>query len=121
MQAKEQEGDEVEESRPSYRMLRFQDPCRHDGGDGIGGVVQAVEEVEEQSHTDQDDQVWRDGRQVHDASPRPSEVLDHDADYGVGHVLEAVGHFLEMAIDLRADDESHEIGRHTSELQSLAY
>ena len=55
MQAEHQEGDEVEEGRPGHRIARRQHPGRDDGGDGIGGVVQAVEEIEDQRDGDQED------------------------------------------------------------------
>ena len=56
VQAEHQEGDEVEERRPDHGVARRQHPGRDDGGDGIGGVVQAVQEVEDQGDGDQDDQ-----------------------------------------------------------------
>ena len=51
-----QEGDEVEERRPKHRVLRPQHPGRHDGRDRIGGVVQSVEEIEQQRDGDEADQ-----------------------------------------------------------------
>ena len=48
MQAEEQEGDEVEKGRPEHGILRPQHAGRNDCGDGVGRIVQAVEEVEEQ-------------------------------------------------------------------------
>jgi hypothetical protein len=54
--AEEDEGDEVEERRPQHRPLGRQHARRDDGGDRIGGVVQAVQEVEAQGDDDQDDQ-----------------------------------------------------------------
>ena len=48
MQAEEEKGDEIEERRPRDCILRPQHARRNDGGDGIGGVVQAVQEIEEQ-------------------------------------------------------------------------
>ena len=56
MQAEEEEGDEVEEGGPGDRILRFQHAGRHDGRDRVGGVVQAVQEIEQQGDTDQRDQ-----------------------------------------------------------------
>ena len=58
-----QEGDEIEEGRPEHRILRAQHPGRHDRRDRIGGVVQAVEEVEQQRDRDQirpepEDRAW---------------------------------------------------------------
>ena len=46
MKADEQEGDEVEESRPGDRHLRREDARRDHGRDRIGRVVQAVDEIE---------------------------------------------------------------------------
>ncbi|WP_240387213.1 hypothetical protein [Brevundimonas naejangsanensis] len=56
MQAEEQEGDEVEEGRPPHRIDRRQDAGGDDGGDRVGRVVQAVQEVEQQGDADQEDQ-----------------------------------------------------------------
>ena len=56
VQAEEQEGDEVEERRPGHRVARPEHARRHDGGDRVGGVVQAVEEIERQRDGDQADQ-----------------------------------------------------------------
>src|SRR6266540_2008123 len=56
MRAEHQKGDEVEEGGPRHRMLRPQHARRHDGGDRIGSVVQAIEEVEGDRDQDQRDQ-----------------------------------------------------------------
>ncbi len=50
------EGDEVEEGGPEHRVMRPQHPRGYDGRDRIGGVVQSVEEVEQQRDRDQSDQ-----------------------------------------------------------------
>lgn len=55
MQAEEQEGDEVEEGRPCDRILRAQHTGGDDGGDGIGGIVQTVQKIEEQRDGDKAD------------------------------------------------------------------
>ncbi len=47
-----QEGDEIEERRPQHRILRPQHPGRDDGRNRVGGVVQSVEEVEQQRDCD---------------------------------------------------------------------
>ena len=47
-----QEGDEIEERRPQHRVLRPQHPGRYDGRNRVGGVVQPVEEVEQQRDCD---------------------------------------------------------------------
>ena len=52
MQPEHQEGDEIEERRPQHRVLRAQHPGRYDGRDRVGGVVQPVEEVEQQRDCD---------------------------------------------------------------------
>ena len=106
VQAEHQEGDEVEERRPDHGVLRPQHAGRDDGGDRVGGVVQAVEEVEQQRDGDQADQnrkteAWRPLR-----GPAV-DLLDHDAADLVGDVLEAVDDLFEMVVDLGADDESH--------------
>jgi hypothetical protein len=46
------EGDKIEERRPEHRVLRPQHPRRDDGRNRIGGVVQPVEEVEQQRDCD---------------------------------------------------------------------
>ena len=89
VQPEHQEGDEIEEGRPQHRILRPQHAGRHDGRDRIGGVVQSVEEVEQQRDRDQDrpeseDQAWRplDGPALY--------LFDHDGVDLVGDVVEAV-------------------------------
>ena len=52
----------------STRVLRPQHPGRDDGGDRIGGVVQSVEEVEQQRDGDQSDQERKTKRGVHCAA-----------------------------------------------------
>ena len=56
VQAEHSEGDEIEEGRPEHGILRAQHAGRDDGRDRIGGVVQAIEEVEQQRDRDQNDQ-----------------------------------------------------------------
>ena len=51
-----EEGDEVEKGRPGDRILRFEHAGGHDGRDRIGGVVQPVQEIEQQGDADQRDQ-----------------------------------------------------------------
>ncbi len=63
-----QEGDEIEERRPQHRILRPQHPGRDDGRDRVGGVVQSVEEVEQQRDCDQSDQNRKTKRGVHCAA-----------------------------------------------------
>ena len=46
--------DEIEERGPGHRIFRAQHPRRHDGRYRVRGIVQAVEEVEQQRNTDQD-------------------------------------------------------------------
>jgi hypothetical protein len=52
---------EIEEGGPEHCPLRRQHPRRDDGGDRIRGVVQAVQEVEQQGDGDQEDQRGGDG------------------------------------------------------------
>jgi hypothetical protein len=61
----DQEGDEVERGRPDNRHPWGQDPGRDDGGDRVGGVVEAVGEVEHQRQQDDGDD--RDEGQVRHA------------------------------------------------------
>jgi hypothetical protein len=56
VQAEEQEGDEIEEGGPKHRQPRRQHPGGDDGGNGVGGVMQAVEKIEQQRHGDQAEQ-----------------------------------------------------------------
>lgn len=65
MQAEEQEGDEIEEGRPRDRILRPQHPGGDDGGDGIGGVMQTVQEIEEQRDGDKADEQRQGKRDIH--------------------------------------------------------
>ena len=46
MRAEDEERDEVEDRGPQHSDARAQHARRHDGGDGVGGVVEAVDEVE---------------------------------------------------------------------------
>ncbi len=46
VESEHREGDEIEERGPEHRVLRPQHPGRHNRRDRVGGVVQAVEEVE---------------------------------------------------------------------------
>ena len=111
MQAEEQEGDEIEEGRPEHRILRPQHPGRDDGGDGVGGVVQAIEEIESSATPiSAISSGRREDTASIDVSRLPSDVLDDDAADLVGDVLEAVDHFLQMVVDLGADDEGHGVG-----------
>jgi hypothetical protein len=47
-----QEGDEIEERRPEHRVLRPQHAGRYDRRDRVGGVVQSIEEVEQERDGD---------------------------------------------------------------------
>src|SRR5256884_9062527 len=51
------------------------------------------------------------------AVPRRSHVIEDDAVDLVSHVVEAVDHFFQMAVDLVADDERHRIGRRMSAIE----
>ena len=66
--AEHPERHEIEERRPEHRILRTQHPGRHDRRDRIGGVVQPVEEVEQQRDRDQSDQDGKTKRGVHVAA-----------------------------------------------------
>jgi hypothetical protein len=55
MQAKEHEGDEIEESGPKHSILRPQHTSRNNRRDGVRGVVQAVQEIEGQRDRDEAD------------------------------------------------------------------
>ena len=56
MQPEEEESDEVEEGGPGDRIVRLENASRHDRRDRVGGVVQAVQEIEQQGDADQRDQ-----------------------------------------------------------------
>ena len=56
VEAEEQEGDEVEERRPQHRVARAQHARRDDGRDRVRGVVQPVQEIEQQGDEDQPDE-----------------------------------------------------------------
>ena len=51
--SEEQERDEVEECRPDDRNIRRKHPRRDHRRDRIGGVVQAVEKIENESDRDE--------------------------------------------------------------------
>jgi hypothetical protein len=53
--AERERGDEVEEGGPRHRVARREDARRDDGRDRVRGVVEAVDEVEDQRHGDQHD------------------------------------------------------------------
>ena len=65
MKPEHREGDEIEERRPEHRILRPQHAGRDDGRDRIGGVVQSVQEVEQQRDGDQSDQDRKTKRGIH--------------------------------------------------------
>jgi len=69
VQPEHQERDEIEERGPKHRELRPQHSGRDDGRDRIGGVVQAVQEVEQQSDGDQADQDGKSQRSIHGEAP----------------------------------------------------
>ena len=48
------------------------------------------------------------------------DVLDHDSAHLIGHVLEAVHHFFEVAIDIDADDEIHGVAAAMLQIERLA-
>jgi len=48
-------GNEIEERRPGHRQAGRQDVRRNDRGDGIGGVVEPIEEIKNQRGDDDDD------------------------------------------------------------------
>ena len=59
--AHDENRDEVKRSGPQHGLLRRQDARGHHGGDGIGGIVEAVDEIERQRDQDDDadqDQRW---------------------------------------------------------------
>lgn len=65
VQPEEEEGDEVEERRPEDRILRPEHAGRYDGCDGIGRVVQPVEEVEEKRDGDEPHEQREGERRIH--------------------------------------------------------
>src|SRR6476659_8669193 len=104
MQAEHEEGDEVEEGSPRHGMMRPQDTGRDDGGDRVGRIVHAVQEIEGDGDGDQRKQQGKRKRAcVH--SVRLSDVLYDDAVEHVRYVVEAVDHLLEVVVNLVADIE----------------
>jgi hypothetical protein len=69
VQAEEDEGHEVEERGPGDGVAGAQHARGDDGGDRVGRVVQAVQEVERQRDGDQ--QPEREGGGVHQGAARP--------------------------------------------------
>jgi hypothetical protein len=68
VQAEHAEGDEVEESGPEHRILRPEHAGRDDGRDRVGGVMQAVQEVERERDGDEADQDGKAELSVHGAA-----------------------------------------------------
>lgn len=58
VQAEEEEGDEVEEGRLEDRVPRRKNARGDDCGDGIGGIVEAVDEIEHEGEDDQKDDIY---------------------------------------------------------------
>ena len=96
-------GGEVEEGGEGHRLDRAEQLGRDHRGDRIGGVVQAVQEIERQRQDDQSDRAAA-GR-VRASVGRRSAMVDDDAVDHVGDVLEGVDDPLEMLEDLALDDE----------------
>ena len=70
MKAEHGKGDEIEEAAQTTAARR-EDARRHDGGDGIGGIMKAVHEVEQQRQGDKADQCSECTGRVHGPA-RPS-------------------------------------------------
>jgi hypothetical protein len=87
----------VEEGRPDDGLAGRQHARRHDRRDRIGGVVEAVDVVEEQRDQDQ----RRDGESI-----ARLPVLDHDAFEHVRGVFAPVGGLLEEVERLLPFDDS---------------
>jgi hypothetical protein len=68
MQPEEQKGDEVEERGPSHGYVRGKNTRRYDRCNRIGGVMQAVEKIEDES--DQDQGCEEHERACHRKAPR---------------------------------------------------
>ena len=69
--AEEQEGNEIEERRPDHRVLWAQHPRRHHRCDRVGGIVQAIEEIERERDGDQRDQDRPSDAGAHVSPPSP--------------------------------------------------
>ena len=65
LQAEEQKGDEVEEGRPGHRVMRPQHARGDDRRDRVGGIVHAVEKIEQEVDGDQADQRGQGQGRVH--------------------------------------------------------
>ena len=85
---------EVEEGGPDHGQARRQHTRRDDRRDGVRGVVEAVDVVENQR--DDDDEA--DGAEQQ--AQRESPVLDDDAFDDVRDVFAAVGDALEVVVEL---------------------
>jgi hypothetical protein len=88
--------------------LWAQHPGRDDGRDRIGGIVQAVQEVEQQRDGDQSDQEGKTQRSIHNAAPA-LDLLNDDAVDLIRHVVKAIGDLFEVVVDFEADDEVHRV------------
>ena len=106
MQAKDQEGDEIEERGPGHRIVRTQNAGRNDSRDRIRGIIHAVEKIECQR--DQDHPISSGKANVPASivcALKDSNVLDNDAMHHVGDVVEAVNDLLQMVVDFVSDKE----------------
>jgi hypothetical protein len=65
-------GNAVEEGCHYDRMVRFQDASRNNGSNGVGGVVEAIDEIKGQS--DQYNEDNKDQRTFHFVSPSMSGI-----------------------------------------------
>jgi len=53
LELEDENRDDVEEGRPRHRLVRLEHAGGDDGGDRVGGIVEAVHEIEHQCQTDQ--------------------------------------------------------------------
>ena len=80
----------------STAVKRPQHPRRHHGCNGVGTIVQPVEEIEQQGNPDQTDQYGEADHHTRHAL----DLLDDDAVDHVDHVLATVNHRFDQVIDL---------------------
>ena len=103
------ERDEIEERRPDHRRLRPQHARRDDGRDRVGGVVQAVQEIEQQRDAIRPIRMGRPSAEASMASRRRcgverSDVLGGDGLDRVGDVVALVDDVLDELVELLAVD-----------------
>src|SRR5439155_18784535 len=121
MNAQAERGNEVEEGRPDHGLRRSQDSSRDDCGDRVSRVMEAVDEVEPEGESDNEDD--EEQFPVHQqlafaaATKKGSDasllelplgclgILEDDGFEDVSNLLRAIGGALELIVDVAPFDD----------------